>query len=104
MDLQQQLIIFHRNAKSLGPCWAALHNKKVIQVISMRVPHHVDFSDFRTSALATLSLIGDVKTGQLYQLGPYHYFLPRPHRHQNRTKNGKKLILPIFLEKISHAK
>lgn len=53
------------NTNNLGKHWAAIRGNKVIAVIPMLVPSDVDFEAFRTQAIDTLQLLGEVKTGDL---------------------------------------
>jgi hypothetical protein len=82
----------------LGKCWAALRGEIVISTFSMRVPNDVDFEAFRVKAISALEMLGDVRTGDLYEKGDEQYFMPRPHKHQNRSKKKPKVeIKPLRL-------
>lgn len=88
------------NAVHLGKCWAALRGNNVISTISMRVPNDVDFESFRVKAIAALELLGEVRAGDLYEKGDEQFFMPRPHKHQNRSKKKPKVeIKPLRLFK-----
>lgn len=83
-------------ATHLGKCWAALRGETVVSTISMRVPNDVDFESFRVKAIAALEVLGDVRAGDLYEVSDDQYFMPRPHKHQNRSKKKPKVeIKPL---------
>lgn len=89
-----------KDATHLGKCWAALRGNNVISTISMRVPNDVDFETFRGKAIAALEMLGDVRAGDLFEKGDEQYFMPRPHKHQNRSKKKPKVeIKPLRLFK-----
>ena len=88
------------NALHLGKCWAAVRGDTVILTVSMRVPKDVDFEKFREKSIQMLELLGDVKTGDLYETQGDQYFLARPHKHQNRSKKKPPVeIKPLKLFK-----
>jgi len=87
----QQPVLNESN--SLGQCWAAVRKDKVVLTISMKVPKDVDFEVFRVKAIETLSLLGDVKAGELFVYEGQEYFMSRPHKHQNRSKKKPKAEL-----------
>lgn len=71
--------------------WAAIKNEKVIETITMVVPHDVDFDSYRESALSTLGLLSDnVKTGQIISVNGERFFMQRQKSHQNRSKKAPK--------------
>jgi len=87
-------------AVHLGKCWAALRGEIVILTISMRVPTDVDFDIFRSKAINALEVLGDVKAGDLYEKENDLFFMPRPHKHQNRSKKIPKVeIKPLKILK-----
>lgn len=65
--------------------WAAIKDEAVIGHISMLVPNHVDFEEYRRRAVACLELLGDVKSGEIVISEGKTYFALRPN-HQNRSK------------------
>lgn len=94
-----------QGAQHVGKCWAATRGQNVIGTISMRVPDDVDFDVYREKAMELLKLLGDVKAGDIYEIGSDQYFIARPNKHQNRNKNKPKTeIKPIKLFKPQNEK
>jgi hypothetical protein len=77
------------NEKKLGKYWAAINKDTVIGVISMRVPKDVDFDAYREKAIGCLSMLGDVKSGELIEREGKKYFQQRL-THQNRGKSPRQ--------------
>jgi hypothetical protein len=76
---------FIENEKVVGKYWAAISDHKVINLISMKVPNHVDFDSYRAKAIECLSLLGDVKTGEVVLREDKPVFVQRKN-HANRGK------------------
>lgn len=74
---------------SLGKHWAAMRSDNVIGLISMRVPVDVDFDAYRDKAIACLSLLGEVKSGEVIERNGERYFVKRL-THINRGKSPRK--------------
>lgn len=100
MNTAEQKDPILEGAAHLGKYWAALRGDKVISTISMRIPNNVDFKTFRIKAIAALEMLGDVRAGDLFEKGDEQYFMPRPHKHQNRSKKRPTVgIKPLKLSK-----
>jgi len=83
-----------------GKCWAAIRGEVAVSTIAMKAPSDADFESFRDSALETLGLLGEVRAGDLYEMRGDTYFMPRPHKHQNRSKKKpKSIIRPLRVSK-----
>ncbi|WP_169697905.1 hypothetical protein [Methylophaga nitratireducenticrescens] len=76
--------------KIISKAWAAVRDDEVITTISMTVPADVDFEKYRTHALAALETVGQVRTGEIFELNGEIFFLPRQKSHQNRSKKAPK--------------
>lgn len=86
---------------SLGKYWAALKDGQVISMISMRVPNDADFDDYRQKAIDCLSVVGQVKSGEVVETAEGEkYFLQRL-THENRGKEpreNKKYLINEYRE------
>ncbi|WP_018694180.1 hypothetical protein [Algicola sagamiensis] len=74
-----------------GKHWAAIEDGKVLSTIPMFVPKdkEIDFDEFRDKAIACLSMLGDVKSGVIVEVGGLRYFRQRL-THENRGKSPRK--------------
>ena len=70
---------------TLGKGWGAISNDLAVCFISMKVANDVDFDAFRAKVREALTLLGDVKTGEIVEKDGVRYFLQRPN-HQRRGK------------------
>ena len=73
---------------NLGKFWVALKNEKVIGFMSMKVPADANFDLFRNRAKACLSVLGEVKAGELIKRDEQVIFLKRL-THVNRGKKKR---------------
>ncbi|MFK5948021.1 MAG: hypothetical protein QM500_04520 [Methylococcales bacterium] len=73
---------------NLGKHWAAVKGDRAIAVISMSVPGNIDFESFRDKAAETLSILGDVKSGEVVRRNDCYYFIQRL-THSNRSKKPR---------------
>lgn len=76
------------NATNLGKHWAAIRGDTAIAVIPMTIPKDVDFDEYRRRALATLELLGEVKTGEVLDDYGQRVFVKR-NTHENRSKTPR---------------
>ena len=76
-------------ACSLGRAWAAIRGQRALATISMRVPKDIDFQTYRNHAMATLKLLGEVKSGELMLLGNQLLFVQQL-SHPNRGKQDRE--------------
>lgn len=75
--------------KELYKCWASLKEDRVVGIVSMRAPAHIDFSDYRAKAVSRLeSLGGRVKGGKVVERDGQVFFIKRP-THENRNKHPR---------------
>lgn len=84
------------NTKSIGKHWAAIRDGLAVAVIPMHVPKDVDFDEYRSRAVATLELLGEVKAGEVLDDYGQRYFVKRQN-HANRGSNPKPpKVFPIY--------
>ncbi len=72
-----------------GKAWVAIRDERVVSHISMRVPAECDFESFRTKAVSALSILGDVKSGEITEKGGKYLFVQRLN-HSNRSKKPRE--------------
>lgn len=85
-----------KNSKNLGMHWAAIKGNQVIAVIPMQVPKYVDFDTYRQSAISTLELLGEVKSGEVLDDYGERCFIIRKN-HANRSKKPRtSKPIPIY--------
>jgi hypothetical protein len=89
-EVNQNDCLMNDDIEYLGKCWAAIANGEVVEVITMRTPVNVDFSEFKEIAKHCLSMLGEVKTGHKVIIEGKQYFQQRL-THANR---GKKERIP----------
>lgn len=79
------------NTSTLGKFWAAVKDDKAIAVVSMKVPNDVDFDAYRDKTKDALSLLGDVRSGELFRINGAYVFVQRL-THSNRSKKDTPRI------------
>ena len=85
-----------------GKYWAAIKDGKVVNYLSMRPSNDIDFEEFRSQAIRTLELLGEVKSGEIISRGGKRLFLQRlPHTNRGKSPRAPReypLPAPIVLE------
>lgn len=83
------------NSVTLGKCWAAIRGAKVVGTISMSAPNDINFDEYRSKAVDTLGLLGEVKSGEMIEREGHRYFVPRISHPKLRKKPVKAKEYPI---------
>jgi len=83
-----------------GKYWAAIKNEKVLALLPMKLSKDKDFEEYRSKAIKALSMLGDVKSGELQIKNGVRVFIKRL-THPNRGKTERKPKEYIVDEKIN---
>ena len=71
-----------------GKYWGAIRGEQVLAVMPMRVPTDVEFEHYRELSQQVLGVLGEVKSGELFEFEGKRFFVVRL-THANRSKKPR---------------
>jgi hypothetical protein len=73
---------------NFGKYWGAIRGEQVLAVMPMRVPSDVEFEHYRGLSQQALAVLGEVKSGELFEFEGKRFFVMRL-THANRSKKPR---------------